>query len=120
MYNAPLWGWAIAVAVPVTWAMTWASAVIWAVALAVDLAGAGAGSIVWCFAWAVVVALAVSWVGTEAFGMVAVPMAATVTMAGEKLLKSFNHFYTFLVLVFTSVFGLGLGLLVHRVVNGVS
>lgn len=101
MSNAPFWVWAVAVAGAVTWAVcvtlsvsvavVVGAAVIVAVFGTVTLAGAG------LWAWTVAAAVAFSGAG-----------------AGEKLQNYFSQFHSFLILVTTSFFGLGFGLLVHH------
>ncbi|ABA22600.1 serine/threonine protein kinase [Trichormus variabilis ATCC 29413] len=107
MSNAPFWAWAVTVAGTLTWAVA-VSGVVVGGAVAVAVVGAAtvalvgaatvAGAGIWAWFWAL--AVAAFWGG-----------------AGEKLQNYFSQFHTFLILVTTSFFGLGLGLLVHRVFN---
>jgi serine/threonine-protein kinase len=72
------------------------------------LAASNAPYIFWIWAWAW------AWAGALA-GAVAGAVAGA--WAGEKLLKSFSEFDTFLILASTSTLGLGWGWLGHRIFN---
>jgi hypothetical protein len=95
--NASFWVWALAVVM------------VWAVATSIRVA----------VAMAVVGVLAGAMLGPPVAGLWpgVVVVAIAVGMAREKLEKSFSEFHTFLILVVTSFFGLGLGWLGHRIFN---
>ncbi|UKO96389.1 serine/threonine protein kinase [Nostoc sp. UHCC 0870] len=119
--NAPFWVWAGAGALALAGALAGVGAVAGALAGVGAVAGAlvlVAGALV-LVAGAVASAVAVAWAVPIAWA-VAVAWAVPIAWVGEKLQTSFSQFHTFLILVTTSLFGLGLGLLVHRVFNGVS
>ncbi|MEH2071828.1 MAG: serine/threonine-protein kinase [Nostoc sp.] len=96
----------------IVWAWAGAWAVAWAVAGAVAVAVAGAVAVVGAVAayvtWTV---WAGAWAGAAVWAWAG---AGAMAVAGDKLLKSFSKFYTFLILASISSLGLGLGWLVYR------
>lgn len=113
--------WAGDLAGVVAWAVTFVGALVVAEVLAEALAGDGAGAkalagvVAWVVAWAVAEAVTgvVVWAGAWAVAWaLVVAVAWALVVAGKTLLKSFNGFQTFLILVATSGLGFGLGWLV--------
>jgi serine/threonine protein kinase len=102
--SAPLWVWAVAAvgagAVAGAGAKAWAVAVAVAVVEAVTMAVAEAWAEAWTWAWAVVGAWAWAWAGIG---------AVAEAWAEDKLLESCNRSHTFLILIGSSLAGLGLG-----------
>jgi serine/threonine-protein kinase len=98
------------VAMVVAWAGVMAMAGTVGVAIAGAVAGAVAGN------WVMAVAVAVAWAVVGAWAGASVGTAVE-GMAGEKLLKYFSRFHSFLILASTSLSGLGsgwlLGFLLH-------
>ena len=89
---------AVAVAVAGAWDLNWVWGVVWVVVWVVVSVVAVARDWAWGVVWVVVWVLAVACAGA---------------VAGDKLFESFSRFHTVLILLSTSLLGLGLGWLVR-------